>query len=211
MTLPNRLFWMMLPLFVAFGFCSRESTEGRGQLQEMVFEVDSTLIGDRMVLSEDSIVFHPPAGWEWAGREVMAAVQERTRTADDESGAFEVEPIFLFTDGSSMSILSVSRIHMRQDSLSDESFLNEYRSFVGELPASSRVQEDAFLKEGCRIRQFLIQDEARIVFKLLFKNHRGNWFQFDYIVFREEYPEEVEAIESSIGSIKFREEKEVGE
>jgi hypothetical protein len=108
----------------------------------------------------------------------------------------------IFNDEKSMSLLSGSRIVLKEDASKTGDFKNRYHDFVRRLQESAHIQEDEFLKDGIPVTQYLIQDESKVVFKFIMKNVGDNWIQFDYIVLRELYSDEVKAIESSVGSIR---------
>ena len=189
-------FFLILVILIS---CHKEPpAESR---KEMIFQVDSTLIADCRVLDDIGLSFHPPEGWALLTGDAMEAVREQTRE-DDPSVPFSVVPEIIFNDESSMSILSVSRIVMKDDIPGSKEFKNRYHDFIQRLEKSAHIQEDTFLMNGIPVTQYLIQDEFKVVFKFLLKNIGDNWVQFDYIVLRDTYSDEVKAIESSVGSIR---------
>jgi hypothetical protein len=64
------------------------------------------------------------------------------------------------------------------------------------------LRQAQFMKDDLYMAQFLAQPEGLVNFKLVFEAPADGLLQFDYVVPRRVYPQEVRSVESSIGSIR---------
>jgi hypothetical protein len=85
--------------------------------------------------------------------------------------------------------------------IEDSTSVDKYKDLIQKNFSPTKVGD--FLKDNILFTQYLIQDENRINFKLLFFNPKDQLIQFDYILQKDSYVLELKAIESSIGSIKL--------
>lgn len=184
---------LLLSLLVLTG-CREEEASGPPSME---FTVDPALLGDKVVLPEQDVQFQPPVSW----RAVEASNRESLEQALPVSDSLAFRPLHIFLDETSGSVLSVAEFSF-DEGLPFEEQMKRYGDVLAQRFAGDSLRQTLFLKEGLPVAQFLVQPAGLVNFKLVFEAPYEGLIQFDYVVPRAQYPREVRAIESSIGSIR---------
>jgi len=189
--------YLSLSLLVILVFCSRENKNSSEEIAEMGFEVDSTKLELTSYNQDLGIQFNAPREWKPIHRSLFEEFSKQSSTIFLEGNDFNVSPIFIFLNQQNNSFLYISQFQ----NLEDSTGLKKYKDLIQGILSPTKVGD--FLKDNIIFTQYLIQDEKRINFKLLFFNSQNQLIQFDYIVPNDCYLSELKAIESSIGSIRL--------
>ena len=178
-------------------FCSNQEQQSNSQSLELSFDVDSTKIGSFVENTDFGFSFGTPKGWTKIPDALFAEFSKQTPGVQVNGSQFVCSPVAIFLNKDNQSLLYISHIQAADDSIA----INSYQRMIQARFSTAKTGD--FINNNIRFRQFLIQDEMRINFKLLFFNSKNRLFQFDYIVPKKFYVPELKAIESSIGSIKL--------
>ena len=187
--------FLIITLISFLLFCSKQNKTSSPEVTELAFEVDST----RLELTRHDqylgIQFNSPKGWTLTPKTLFEAFSKQESSTFLEGSDFKISPISIFLNQEKKSILYISQMHGFQDSTS----VDKYKDLIQRIFSPNKVGD--FFKDNILFTQYLIQDENRVNFKLLFFNSKNQLIQFDYIVPNNFYISELKAIESSIGSI----------
>lgn len=177
-------------------FCSKQEQKSAEHTTELTFQVDSTKLESAIHQTDLGITFNPPKGWTQISDQLLEEFSKRNPSAMQDS-LFLVKPVSVFFNKDTKSFLYILKVLSSDDSTS----IDYYKKLI-EVHLSPAKTGD-FTKDKIHFNQYLIQDKARVNFKLLFSNLNSEFIQFDYIIPIESYASELKAIESSIGSIQF--------
>ena len=167
--------------------------------EDLSFRVDSTRLGARF--DAGALQIQAPRGWEPVSADTIAMVMRRVRHEDDPT----LLALYRQPEGSA---LAVSAYPYRLEAQARDSLLRRVESDWRTRNPSARVQRGRFRHGGADVSQLMIADTSQVVFKLLVAGPEGPLHQLDYIIPRSVYRRELEAVESSIGSIQTAHRKE---
>jgi hypothetical protein len=169
-------------------------------VDDLSFRVDSTRLGARFE-APGAFQLQAPRGWEPVSADTIALVMRRVRHDDDPT----LLALYRQPEGSA---LAVSEYPFRLEAQARDSLLRRVESDWRTRNPSARVQRGRFRHGGADVSQLMIADSSQVVFKLLVAGPGGPLHQLDYIIPRSVYRRELEAVESSIGSIQTAQRKE---
>lgn len=195
MSIINKFLIMMTTSLLVF--CSKQDNTSSTDVTELTFEIDSTKLELTSSDQNLGIQFNAPKGWTPISQAMFEQFSKQDSAVFVEGSNIAIHPISIFLNKADKSLLYVSQIQGTPDSTS----VNRYKESIQKNFVPTKVGD--FKKDEIIFTQFLIQDEDRINFKLLFFNSKNQLIQFDYIVPKDVYVPELKAIESSIGSIKL--------
>jgi len=184
---------LYLCLIIFLITCAKKEKNDSAKLIELQFQIDSTAIANNFTDNNLGFQFNPPLFWNSYN---IDALSSKNQTGDTN---FVFHPQHIFANENQTGILIINTIESRQIT----TFTEEYNLFLKNQFGNNLIKQGQFLKYNRIVSQYLIQDSARVVFKLLFKNYLGEMIQFDYIIAANFYPSLIKAIESSIGTIKL--------
>ena len=167
---------------------------------DLSFRVDSARLGARFE-APGAFQVQAPRGWEPVSADTVALAMRRVRHDD----APMLLALYRQPEGSA---LAVSAYPFRLDAQGRDSLLERVERDWRTRNPSARVQRGRFRHGGADVSQLLIADSSQVVFKLLVAGPGGPLHQLDYVIPRSVYPRELEAVESSIGSIHTAQKKE---
>lgn len=171
------------------------------------FSVDTALLERPVLQTNLNLTYASPLNWKSINQDDFEKLKLSIAGNITDSGFVNIVPVNLFAADSLKGILAVSEVEFSKTKDEENEIyfrsLNEYRELLYEKFKENKITETEYLKDGIRIKQFLIQMPDRVFFKLIFRNNNGKIIQFDYITKREYYIAAVKSIESSIGSIKL--------
>lgn len=175
----------------------RPSGRGEDLFRELEFRVDSSLIGEEIVLT--GFGFCPPAGWNEADSALMSAVQKGLEQQAAGNPLPTLERVCLH--GETGAVLVVTSFAETGDQPGGfpawaRSFVKGYRAASPKVP----VEEDWLKIGGILAVQLYIADSARVLFKYLLAGDEV--IGLDYSVPRGAWAEEMRAVESSVGTVK---------
>lgn len=192
--------FLIVFVFILSFFCSNQEKNSSQDVSELDFDVDSTKLEPTIQNKDLCIQFSSPKGWTLISQDIFEEFSKRNQIAHIENSGFSFKPISIFLNQESESLLYVSLIHGLEDT-STAKLIEKYKGVI--ITNFTPFKSGDFLKDNILFVQFLIQDEERVNFKLLFINNKNQLIQFDYIIPNKSYLSELKAIESSIGSIQL--------
>ncbi len=187
-------------LLSLISFSCNSNDDEAGKLNRLNFDIDSTKLAAEVKLNNYKLSFNPPVNLvhsdEFFNKLVSGIAQN-----DPNMNELVTKPIDAFVDND-FNVLVVSGI---EPGLKDTAItgLSKITALVKKQFKSEKAKYAEFLKDDIKIGQFLIQDSINVIFKLLLENPDKKVLQFDYIIPQKNYKNEIKAIESSIGSIKY--------
>lgn len=190
---------LVLLILLIFSFLiitCNDSQEKPAELQELEFAIDTSLISVSIADSVYLIRFSPPVNWQLMPLDILKGLAK-------EHGEIRIVPLYIFGYAEQFSALNVSKIEFSDTTIQDKTKFELYEKIIKEAFSDQLIKQGNFKKDGIIIHQFLIKSDKMINFKLIFKNSKGEYIQFDYSSQNEHYPKVLKAIESSIGSIKL--------
>jgi len=175
----------------------RPSGRGEDLFRELEFRVDSTLLGEAVVLA--GIGFCPPVAWGEADSTLMSAVRAGLERQAAGNPLPTLERAFLHEQTG--AVLVVTSFAAAGDPPGRfpawaRSFVEEYRAASPKVP----VEEDWLKIGGIPAVQLYAADSARVLFKYLLGGDRV--IGLDYSVPRAAWAEEMRAVESSVGTVR---------
>lgn len=182
-----------------FIFCTNKDSD----IPELTFNIDSTLLGSNFISENFNLEFRPPLNWETISESLSLKLKEKLNDINKANDEFELKVYNIFFDKESESLCSISQFK----NLSIKSTLNKvmqrYKEYLTKHMSHASVRETDFIKDRIHFFQFLIQDNQKVNFKLIFSNKNHDVLQIDYVVPVVQYARKVRDIESSIGSIQL--------
>lgn len=179
--------------------CAGEEVESG--VPSMEFTLDPEQLGPPVLLAAEGIRFRAPAGWKPLN---AGEVDRLDGTTTDTLGAgpdsLLLRPLHIFMDDEAGSVLSVSYLRFHKDAPFSEQ-IKRYGTTLAKRFSQDSVRQTQFMKNDLHMAQYLLQPQGLVNFKVVFEAKHGALLQFDYVVPAVHYPEEVRAVESSIGSI----------
>jgi hypothetical protein len=194
----------ILASFIALASIIHFSCGGNGEEKKpnrLSFNIDSALIAPEADIEGYKVSFNPPAGLA-RSEEFLKKLNSGVEISNREQKEIFTRPVDVFVD-SSFNIVVVSAV----ESAVKDSAAGGLAKVTGAIKkqfSAEKMKFAEFLKDDIRISQFLIQDSVNVIFKLLLENPDKKIMQFDYIIPQRNYRNEIKAIESSIGSIKYK-------
>jgi hypothetical protein len=178
--------------------CDRRNEATDNSLDEIQFEVTDTLLGSMITNDDNMFEFSVPKLLSVPESNFMELEDQlNSNLADD----INISLLYVWTDSVKENSLSVSKIILTDDFLSDP--IDYYSGIIGNTDLFKIASKAKFLKDGVLISQFITKHNNHIIIKIIFQPKADYLIQFDYIFNEKNYKQEVRSIESSIGSIKI--------
>jgi len=171
-------------------------------IQEMLFEVNPDLLGEKTVLDSLGIAFHPPVAWNPVPDSLFEQFKTHIQDNADPEASFRLSPVEIFLNPASQSMLSVSTIEVKNEkplSQLADAIQKQTRFDQG----GRKLQRNCYIKDNIMIEQLFIQDALRVVIKLVFQNQQNQSIEMDYTTLKTIYQKESKAIESSLGTLIY--------
>jgi len=169
----------------------------KDELETLVFNVDSLLIGERYTNDELVISFCPPKEWNQISSDLMSSIEQSLQEMEDSSSVdIKLQNVFLNQKNSCICFLSTFQKTMPAAQIRD-AYLTEL--YAGDIQGS--VTEGSYLHNGFNIRQLIHVQDDQVTIKLICISDDEHIFMLDYIVPSQFYEQNIRTIESSIGTI----------
>lgn len=191
--------WLFLVIMMSTS-CVQQKSDSPEKPQELLFEIDSLRVGAFYADPIAGFQFQAPKHWQPVADQLMEKLAAQV-TQPIQSQEIDFRPLTFFLNHENGSALSISRIISQTDTTWPQ-LRSQYIDLVKTNFQATEFKSGEFMKDEIQFTQFLIQTDKTVNFKLVFENRPGQIIQLDYIVPKNYYPNEVKAIESSIGSIK---------
>jgi hypothetical protein len=196
--MPKKVFVLILLLSL---FAACENSKKSNDPKELNFNVDKTKLNEKVNSPLLGLEFNPPANWNEIDSVLIRNMkgQLKSQSVRSDSIQFSLKKVFL--DQENMSMLSISELEF-DNAIAEPK--NYYDSRIqNKFEKASIFRRGEFLKDDIKFIQYLIENSGNVNFKLLFSNSNDKTIQFDYILTKKNYSNQIRAIESSIGSIKL--------
>jgi hypothetical protein len=166
---------------------------------ELIFHVDSSLVGPMVAPEETGILVHPPKGWTVLDSLTREQLIQNIHPKQAEPQPLRITPLEVYMDSLSQSVFAISRLEFTS---SDTAGIRQYQETIENTFSKHSLRKGSFTKKGLYFTQYLIQNNKQVAFKLFTKPGNNRYIQFDYIIPANQYVNQIKAIESSIGSIR---------
>lgn len=166
---------------------------------EMTFRIDSNLLGEKYVNQTIGFIFSPPRDCKPLPESIVDKVKDTLKTTYSSVDFLKIDPVKFFLNQETQFACLISIL---QDLTESDTVISNYQQALKNQNQNSQIKQTKFFYNGFTIYQTLIMTETTIQFKLVIPQPSQKSFQIDYIIPNSIYVEKIEAIESSIGSIK---------
>lgn len=189
-------------LFSAITVFLSSCGQPEAEWEPMYFDVNTALLNFQVADDSLGLVYAPPKGMEELPDSAKSVILKRVLDAGPGKESFQLLPHRIFWDKLTGNLFSISIMPNIKKILGAEPPMAQYTSLLKEKGQNGQIRTAKFLKDGMQMYQYLIQLPQHINFRLFTFSPRGQFLQIDYIYRRTTYQNHIEAIESSIGSIK---------
>jgi len=183
----------MAMLFLLAACSSSKEESATEQLETMEFSIDETLLGTSVSYVSPALVFRPPLDWLPVDEARSRPLLERFGSGD---GPLRLAPAAIFLDSLSGCVLVVSG--WESDSTRWDAVTQLQQSILEERLAGRELLFNRFLLNEHRCMQSIVRDSVMTNYKLLLDFGA----QLDYLVPLQVHEDQVERVESSIGTLK---------
>ncbi|MFC2088205.1 hypothetical protein ACFLSX_01260 [Calditrichota bacterium] len=191
----------ILIVAILCNFLSSCGNDRKEEHADVIFNIDSTLLGPRYENLQLKFAFYPPKDCHPLSDGLLIKIRTRLDSIAESSDSIRFQLIQIFVDSTNQFSCSVSRIiHTISDSNSKDSTSN-YLRFLKDKFATATIQKGTYKLNDFEINQYLLITEQKVIFKLTFASPGNKIIQLDYAIARSIYPDFIRHIESSIGSI----------
>jgi len=160
--------------------------------------VNQTLLGEKFIENDLGFSFSPPKSCLPISEEKIQKINDRLKKETAVANSFEVEPHTVFLNENDKFVCVISILPTLSDA---DSAIAGYQQAIESLYVNSQVSQAVFNHNGFRIYQSLITNQNIVQFRLVVIQTLGKSFQIDYVIQKSIYQDNLEAIESSIGSL----------
>lgn len=178
--------------------CDNKSKVSENELDEIHFNLDTNLLGEKTVNSINSFEFYIPKLLTNSETDFYDLENQLSSSLPE---SINLLLLYVFTDSAKENSLSISKIILPVDLSSNN--IDSYSEAMGNTYLFKNASKAKYLKDGMIFSQFITNHNNFVIIKIIFQPKENNLIQFDYIFNEENYKQEVRSIESSIGSIKI--------
>ena len=194
----KKILCVAIMIVISVTGCERKGRNAKNHPQELTFNVNHSLLEDKFSDQSLGFTFHPPKSCLQLPEEMVQKVKGQLKDEYTVSNSFIIEPYQFFLNEKDQFACLISILPTLSPA---DSSIDEYQQAIRNFTRNSQVTQDMFLHNGFRIYQSLIIRQNMIQFKLIIPQPLEKSFQIDYVIPKSIYRDNVEAIESSIGSI----------
>jgi hypothetical protein len=166
----------------------------------MQFHVEATRLGERFE-APGAFEVKAPAGWDPLPDSLLAETMARADVGAHAEETPRLRAVYRQSDGAA---LAISEFPVGLPADARASMLERTTAALRERYPAARVEPTRYRYQGLQVAQVMVQDSARVVFKLLVDRGGAPLYQLDYVVPLLVYRREVQSVESSIGSLRTR-------
>lgn len=175
---------------------------GSNDKNEKKFEFaisDQTQLGLETFDKDLGIRFNPPKNWKFQSASLSRKTEE-TKNSTSLQESFTYQPVYLFFDDSTGSVLSVGFVDNGDSTISADFKRNQYKNILNDKYSkdSATVNEFSYSKINYTLLKF--ERNSLISYKILFTD-KSSLIMFDFTLREEYHDSELRKIKSCIGSI----------
>jgi len=172
--------------------CDSNKKDDLGVIEKVEFNVNYEKLSNYYTFSDSSTIFYPPKKWNKNNKSDVYKLNEKL---SDDVIDIILEDIFTSPGG---SYILISKVQSEKSNFNyiPEDFLELMKTQFG----VDNIIYHTFFINNILVREYLIDTEEVIIFKNFINSNNQN-YQLDYIILKNSYNEDIESIESSIGSL----------
>lgn len=194
--------WWAVPILACLALAGCGQDKAVRDDGAITFRVNPDLLGERFDRSGSGLSLRAPAGWSALPDSAISAAMDRLRASGSTIGVSEPVLLALYRDDRDGASLAVSSYAIELPPASRDSLALLHLRTMKQRHASGQVADGRFVYRGYEIVQIRAVDAQSVAFKLLLSRPSHALVQLDYVVPRNVYSRELEAVESSIGSLE---------
>jgi len=188
-----------LIMIIIISSCSEQVEETQPKYEELIFNVDTTLLGKKVLVKSAGIVFSTPKGYDQMDPEMFQNLKQSMLNIE----GFRHFPMLAAISESQQGIMLFLKL-FPEDTTIDHITFQQVEKVLQPKDTSIKVKKHFFTKDSINILQFIVDTGKLLDFKLFFHDKDSNLYEIDYIfINKEEYRKDLKAVESSIGSLKI--------
>jgi len=178
--------------------CGNVEKNRNDQPEEMAFQINKALLGEKYSDSELGFSFSPPSGCEQMPKNMVQQVKGEIQKSlvSPDSLVLQPKQFFMNEEEGFFCLLTA----LPSLVLSDSS-IRLFQQVIENSAEQGEVQHSNYKYNEFVIFQSLIISKEIINFKIMIPQAEHKSFQIDYIVPKSIYANKIEVIESSIGSL----------
>lgn len=188
-----RRFYFFLLIFLFIWNCEKPDAE---KVKELSFRVNKNLVGEPYRNELLGFSFCPPKSCESISKDILKQAGSAMLDSS-QSDSCHYELLCAALNVQEQFICLVTGI----DNLCTENDMKNYLDAIKLKMSQYDIRPSVFYYNGFKIQQILIMMPEKIIFKLIVPQSEKKSFQIDYIIPEVYYKKNLEAIESSIGSL----------
>jgi hypothetical protein len=187
---------ILIAAMAVLSMCTEK--KGDKRTSDMTFKVDMALLEEPLRDEKLGISFSPPKGCV----PVSPKILQQTKTLLEQHMGLNdpllVQPRHIFLNQEARFLCALSRL----PTVHNDSSLAAYKKYVSDKMAMMDIKQAYYPYRGLEIFQMRMESEEMIAFKLIIPQTDSSSFQLDYVIPKPVYMKNLEAIESSIGSLE---------
>ncbi len=191
----------LLALLALAGCRSNPGSEGP---QELFFSVDTTLLGPALTDSGLGFSVRPPRDWTPVPDSLLAEAADRIAAAKPFRPWAAPRILAAYRRDPGGALFLVTRFARPVSDVERDTMGDREETALAAVAPPGALRETVYLHHGVHVRQFLVTDPDRVLFRLLLTPSGATPIRLDYLVPQGLYPHTVKTIESSIGSVDYR-------
>jgi hypothetical protein len=194
--------WWTPAVIAAFALAGCGAGESSQRAEAMTFRVNPERLGARFADTGAGFTLAAPAGWDALPESLLAAAMDRLRAGGEAPAGAEPALLALYREEPEGALLAVSSYAREFTPSSRDSLAMLHLRAMQKRHAGGQVADGRFVYRGYEVVQIRAVDDRAVAFKLFLSRPGRSLVQLDYVVPRGIYPRELEAVESSIGSLE---------
>lgn len=192
MFISKKVWLLLIVIFSAYG-CSKDDNK-----KDINFIVDQSKLGIETSDFDLGIKFYPPKNWELKSASLSKKIESR-----NSSESFIYEPIYLFFDDSSKSVLNVGKVFSQDSSIAKSAQINYYKSLLLAKYKENKVRFSSFTHNKINFTQLIFEKGNLASYKIIFLNNNYEIIQFEFSFISEFKNDLLMKILAAIGSIQL--------
>lgn len=193
-------------LFILLSICYCSENKNRNIDFKDYVSKDKSKLAAEIVDKKLRIKFNPPLNWLLKSSELSKKIESRTKIANPQEKNFIYQPVYLFFNDSTKSLLSVGFVDYPDSSMDINTKLNYYKNILSnkfQANQSDNFEIRNFTYSDIDFTQFKYETEKFVNYKIVFSNLKNSIIVFDCTIQKNKIEEESELLKASIGSIKL--------
>jgi hypothetical protein len=180
-----------------FNYCGGKKDKVEEQFDFAIS--DESQLGLETFDKDLGVKFNSPKKWKFQSASLSRKIEE-TKNSTNINESFSYQPVYLFFDDSTGSVLSVGFVDNGDTTVSYDFKRNQYKNILHDKYSkdSATVNEFSYLKINYTLLKF--ERNSLISYKILFTSNKG-LIMFDFTIRNEYHDSELRKVKACIGSI----------